>query len=118
MALGNIACEPHGRDVLLDHGALYPLIEVLNQALDKKDNTLIKQGSNALSYLLKGDPLPDYERVVDAIPVLCCVIQEVSDVQVLKYALWALFHHSDEEEEVARVLETDSIVPSLIRCLE
>ncbi len=117
MALGNIACEPHGRDVLLDHGALYPLIEVLNQALDKKDKTLIKHETNSLSKLCRGRPLPAYERVADATPVFCRVIQEATDLEILHDALWALFYLSDSEEQVTRVLEND-VIPSLIRCLE
>lgn len=118
MAIANIAYEPDDRDLLLYHGALHSLVDVLEESLVKKDNFLIQQGTRALSFLCRGNPRPDYERVADAIPVLGHVIQEVADAEVLQDALWALSYHSDEEEEVARLLETDKIVPSLIGCLE
>ncbi len=118
MIIINLAHESPVRDILLDHEALHPLIDVLEEALVKKDNILIREGTSALSFLCRRQPLPAYERVADATPVLCRVIREVTNVEVLFDALWAFYYPSNDEETVARILETDSIVPSLIRCLE
>jgi len=92
------------------------VIDVLNQALVSKNEEFIKQGTWALSNLCSGRPLPDYEMVADATPVLCRVVQEVTDIEVLKDALWPISYHS-KEGGVARLLESD-IVPPLIRYLE
>jgi len=96
---------------------LHPLIDVLRKALERKDHTLIKQGTWALSNLCRTKPLQPFERVADATPVLCTVVQEVTDSDIICDALWALGYLSDEEYKVTRVLEVD-VVPSLIRCLE
>jgi len=117
MTIGNIAAAPSHRDILLDHEALHPLIDMLKEALVKKDTPLIRQGTRALSNLCRGRPLPAYERVADATSVLCTVVQEVTEIDILQDALWALFYLSNEEHKVTRVLEAD-IVPSLIRYLE
>jgi len=106
----------YDRNVLLNHKVLHPLIGVLVQALVRRDKHLIKRGAWALSALCRGDPLPDFRRVRNAIPVLCTVIKEVMDTDILNDALWAVSYHSGEQERVARVLKVD-VVPSLIRCL-
>ena len=117
MAIGNIAARTSYGNILLDHGALHPLIDMLKEALVEKSTPLIRQGTRALSNLCRGRPLPAYERVADATLVLCTVVQEVSDIDILRDAIWTLLYLSDGEHKVARVLEAD-IVPSLVRYLE
>ena len=117
MAISNIATASRHRDILLDHDVLHPLIDVLKQALVNKDMTLIRQGTKALSNLCRTKPLPVYERVADATPILCTVVQKVTDIETLRDVLWALFSLSDSEHKLARVLETD-VFPSLVRYLE
>lgn len=47
------------------------LVEVIEKS---KDENIVKHGSWALSNLCRGNPLPKYENVKMAIPVLCNVI--------------------------------------------
>ncbi len=117
MAISNIATASRHRDILLDHDVLHPLIDMLKQALVNKDMTLIRQGTAALSNLCRTKPLPAYERVADATPVLCTVVPKVSCIETLWHATWALVYLSGQDYKVARVLETD-VVPSLFRYLE
>ncbi len=115
--IGNIAVETTLRNVSLNYGVLHPLVDVLKEALVKKDYKLIEQGTRALSNICSAEPLPVYERIADATPILCTIIQEATDIVVLKDAVWPLGYLSDTEEKVTKLLESD-VVPSLMRCLE
>lgn len=117
MAIGNIAAETPHRDLLLKNGALHPLIDAVNEALVSKNQELIQLGTWALSNFLKRLPLPLHGRVADAIPVLCRVVQEVTDFKVLKDAMGSIRELSNREETIARLLEAD-MVPTLMRYLE
>lgn len=59
-ALGNIAGDgPECRDVLLNHGIMEPLLDILTS-----DSRQKKNASWTLSNLCRGkDPLPDSEKV-------------------------------------------------------
>ncbi len=89
------------------------MIEVLKQALVSKDQELIKQGTLILSNLCQGAP----PTVTDVIPVFCMVVKEVTDLEILRVAVWLVSFFSNSEENIARILESD-IVPSLMRHLE
>ena len=102
---------------MLDHGVLNSLVTLLEEALERKDNTSIKQGTWALSVLCQGNPLPAYEKVADATPILGTIIKEVTDLEVCSDALRALVSFSTEKRKITRVLEADNI-PSLVKYLE
>ncbi len=116
MAITNIAFEPQYRDILLDHEVLNPLVDVLKEALERKYNTLIKQGTSALSKLCRTKPQPAYERIAEVTPILCRVVQEVTDTDIIHDAMWALSTLAELCQGV-RVFEAD-VIPFLVKYLE
>ncbi|CAA0822381.1 Importin subunit alpha-2 [Striga hermonthica] len=91
-ALGNIAGDCHGcRDVVLNNGALQPLLTLLKE---HTDFSFLRIGTWALSNFLEGKPEIPPEQLESAIPILSSVILTEDDELVLKEACWALFYLS------------------------
>ena len=69
------------------------------QTTENKDT--IKIGTWAISHLCRGKPLPDFEQVKEAIPILARVVIKEEDQEVLKNAIWALrsLSSADENDE-------------------
>jgi len=71
-AIGNISSDcVFYRDTIIKAGGLLNLVEIVERT---SDETLIKHGCWALSNLCRGSPLPKYEQIKTAIPVLCRAI--------------------------------------------
>ena len=68
-AIGNISSDCiFYRDNIIRAGGLQNLVEVVTRT---HEDALIKHGCWALSNLCRGSPLPRYEHIKFAIPVLC-----------------------------------------------
>ena len=70
--IGNLAGDsPAVRDRVIDEGGVNAVINFINNT--KNPNNLA-QAAWALSNLCRGNPLPSYEKVYQALPVLCKVL--------------------------------------------
>ncbi len=133
-ALGNIAADEgvDFRDMVLQGGAVGPLIKMMEKGFVENNMEAIKQGNRTLSYLCQEMPLPPYEEVKDSVQVFAQVVMSqedegvLEDVGVLEDALCALVYLSGESEEkvkeiaqekVQRVLDT-GVVPFVVKLLE
>ncbi len=58
---------------------------------------IIKYGAWALSNLSRGKPLPKYENVKEAIPLLCNLIANnlFVDKEIIADCCWAISYNSD-----------------------
>lgn len=81
-----------------------------------KDKSIIKQGTWALSNLLRGAPLPNYEDIKSAVPVLCkSILSEVLDNETLSDAMWAISYMSEtHKSRIQRVVET-GVLPHIVK---
>ncbi|GER52409.1 importin subunit alpha, partial [Striga asiatica] len=90
-ALGNISGDSHGcRDVVLNNGALQPLLTLLKEHTHL---SFLRIGTWASSNFLEGKPEVPPEQLESAIPILSSVIL-TEDELVLKEVCWALFYLS------------------------
>jgi len=93
---GNISGDSaHFRDVILKAGAFEPMLRIVDSTNNK---SMIKQGTWAISNLCRGVPLPDFKYVICAIPTFVRIVEEESDAEVLRDALWALYHLTEKAE--------------------
>lgn len=83
------------------------------------DETLIKHGCWALSNLCRGSPLPKYDFVKSAIPVLCKAIasQRLVDREILADCCWAISYHSDANKNKIQVVVDSKVIPRIIKNL-
>ncbi|TVU20982.1 hypothetical protein EJB05_30590, partial [Eragrostis curvula] len=115
-ALGNVAGDSRiGRDIVLAHGALLPLLQLLtgNPRL-----SVLRNATWALSNFVRGKPGPDFEHVKPALLVLRQLIYS-DDEEVLSDACWALSYLSasfDSEDKLQAMLEA-GICPRLVELL-
>ena len=101
--------------MILNCGGIKPLIKILQTTENK--NT-IKHGTWALSNLCRGKPLPDFEQVKEAIPILASVVIKEEDPEVLTDATWALSYLSDgSDNRIQSVIDT-GCVPRLVHLLK
>lgn len=77
--------------MILKCGGINPLIQIIYTSENK---STIKHGTWALSNLCRGKPLPDYDLVKDALPVLAKVLLTQDDPEVITDATWALSYLS------------------------
>ncbi|KRX01871.1 Armadillo-type fold [Pseudocohnilembus persalinus] len=114
-AIGNISgdCAVY-RDMILRSGGLQPLIAIIQNATTK---AAIKHGTWALSNLCRGRPLPKFQLVKDALPILAQVLMRTTEAEILGDAAWALSYLSDgDESRIDMVIQT-GIIPTLISLL-
>jgi Importin beta binding domain/Armadillo/beta-catenin-like repeat len=102
-ALGNIAGDsPPCRDLVLQHGAMQPLLMQLHQ---NSKLTMLRNATWTLSNFCRGKPQPDFELVRPALPTLAQLIFS-PDEEVLTDACWALSYLSDgPNEKIQAVIE-------------
>ncbi|KAE8734114.1 Importin subunit alpha-1b [Hibiscus syriacus] len=102
-ALGNISGDsPTTRDVVLEHGALLPLLAHLNE---NAKLSVLRIATWTLSMFLRGKPRPSFHQVKPALPTLAHLIHS-KDEQVLCDACWALSYLSDgTNDEIQAVIE-------------
>ena len=117
-AIGNISSDCiFYRDNIIRSGGLQHLVEVVNKV---NDLMLVKHGCWALSNLCRGSPLPKYELIKFAIPVLCgCIAQgRLTDKEIISDCCWAISYHSDANKNKIQVVIDSGIVPAIIKFLD
>jgi hypothetical protein len=105
-ALGNIAGDsPRCRDLVLQAGALRPLLAILQEANPKV--SMLRNAIWALSNFCRGkNPQPDWNTISLALPVLAKMIYSF-DEEVLTDTCWALSYLSDgANEKIQAVIES------------
>ena len=103
-ALGNISGDsPQTRDLVLNCGAMMPLLTILQRADSKV--TMMRNATWTLSNFCRGKPKPKFELVSPALQVLPHLIH-YADEEVLTDACWSLSYLSDgESEQIQAVLD-------------
>lgn len=116
-AIGNIASDCiYYRDQILRAGGLHNLATVVKQL---NDDTLIKHCCWALSNLCRGTPLPKYDAVHEAIPILCKAIAHgrLNDKDIISDCCWAISYHSDSNKNKIQVVVASGVIPRIIKNL-
>lgn len=115
--LGNISGDGAVfRNLVLQGGAVAPLIKILEEAVSERAENTLKYGTWALSNFCRGKPSPPYEGIKDALPILAKVIMGQEDLEVLVDALWCLSYLSDsgKQEGIQGVIDT-GVVPYVVQ---
>ncbi|KAG6498923.1 hypothetical protein ZIOFF_038676 [Zingiber officinale] len=113
-ALGNVAGDsPKCRDLVLANGALFPLLQQLNEHAKL---SMLRNATWTLSNFCRGKPQPDFDQVKPALPALERLIHS-NDEEVLTDACWALSYLSDgTNDKIQAVLEA-GVCPRLVELL-
>ena len=81
--------------------------QLLLESIEKKAFQLIKNGSWALSNIIRGKPTPLFSKLKPAVPAICQTIIHYDDPEVLSETLWALTYMSDGAgKDVGCIFET------------
>ncbi len=116
-AIGNISSDcVFYRDTIIRAGGLVSLVDVVGRT---NNETLIKHSCWALSNLCRGSPLPKYELIKSAIPVLCRSIADgrLVDKEIIADSCWAISYHSDASKNKIQVVVESKVIPRIIRNL-
>ncbi|KAK7397110.1 hypothetical protein VNO78_18277 [Psophocarpus tetragonolobus] len=114
-ALGNIAGDsPSCRDLVLNHGALFPL---LHQLETSSRLSMLKLATCCLSNLVRGKPPVNFEQVKSALPVLHGLIHS-TDEEVVTDACWALSSLSGGSINNIQAIIELGVSPKLIEILQ
>jgi hypothetical protein len=117
-AIGNISSDcVFYRDNIIRAGGLINLVQVMEKLTDE---ALIKHCCWALSNLCRGSPLPKYDLIKLAIPVLCRAIAsgKLTDKEILADCCWAISYHSDANKNKIQTVIDSGVVPRIIKNLE
>ncbi|KAL9263460.1 Importin subunit alpha-1-like protein [Drosera capensis] len=113
-ALGNVAGDsPKCRDLVLNHGALLPLLAQLNE---HSKLSMIRNATWTLSNFCRGKPQPPFELVSPALPTLERLIRS-NDDEVLTDACWALSYLSDGTNDKIQAVIEAGVCPVLVQLL-
>jgi hypothetical protein len=89
------------------------LVDVVNST---PEDALVKHGCWALSNLCRGSPLPKYDLVKTAIPVLCRSIANgrLVDKEIIADCCWAISYHSDASKNKIQVVIDSKVIHNII----
>lgn len=81
-----------------------------------KESNIVKHGAWALSNLCRGNPLPKYDNVKEAIPLLChlIAIEFITDKEIIADCCWAISYNSDAKKGKIDVLINSGIIPKIV----
>jgi hypothetical protein len=117
-AIGNISSDcVFYRDNIIRAGGLINLVEATRRLTDEG---LIKHCCWALSNLCRGSPLPKYDHIRHAIPILCQAIAQgkINDKEITADCCWAISYHSDSNRNKIQVVVDSGVLPRIVRNLE
>ena len=114
-ALGNIAGDsPKWRDYVLECGAFEALVRNLHQT---NSTSYMRNGTWALSNLVRGKPSPDFKLVAPCLKVLYRLIH-IDDEEMLGDVCWALSYLTDGEDYKLQAVIDEGLVPQLVKLLQ
>lgn len=94
--LGNLSGEsPKIRDLVIKAGAVQPIAEMLDRAVDSASDEFIKNLSWTLSNLCRGRPVPDPRLIERAVPSLAQVLLKKENPNVITDICWAFSYLCD-----------------------
>ena len=117
-AIGNISSDCiFYRDNIIRSGGLQNLVEVVTKT---HEEALVKHGCWAISNLCRGSPLPKYDYVRYAVPVLChCIATgKLVDKEIISDCCWAVSYHSDAKKDKIQAVIDSGVIPNIIKFLE
>lgn len=113
--LGNLGADSaYCRDMILQSQGLPSLINFFKKATKDSDADIAIW---AISNLCRSEPLPLYEIIKDAMPILAESVKNQKNQKILIDCLWALSHLSEGSEEKVDDLITTGVVPIIMQLL-
>jgi hypothetical protein len=95
-AVGNISGDSPGlRDMVIGIGAVAPLLRLIESTFVSGNVSLQRNGTWALSNLLRGRPAAPRAAAIEALPVVLRIVNESGDASSVTDALWALAYATD-----------------------
>ena len=113
-ALGNVAGDSvQCRDMVLQSGALPALMRIGNTFSDKTRISLMRNTTWTISNLCRGKPIPNFNLVKEALPLLSKLLF-TTDNETVTDACWALSYMSDgPNDRINQVLQA-GVAPKLV----
>ncbi|TVU21005.1 hypothetical protein EJB05_30614, partial [Eragrostis curvula] len=101
------------RDIVLAHGALFPLLQLLNGCTKL---SILRKATWALGNFCRALPTANFEHVKPALPMLQQLIHS-QDEEIISDACWVLIYlSSDSVENIQAVIES-GVCPRLVELL-
>eukprot|EP01059_Diplonema_ambulator_P007171 TRINITY_DN1667_c0_g1_i1.p1 TRINITY_DN1667_c0_g1~~TRINITY_DN1667_c0_g1_i1.p1 ORF type:complete len:510 (+),score=168.02 TRINITY_DN1667_c0_g1_i1:593-2122(+) len=114
-AIGNIAGDcAKFRDLILSMNVMHSIIHIIASG---PNISLLRNAVWAMSNLCRGSPIPLFEYVKPALPVLADLLMRCQDEEVLIDSCWALSYISNGPDDRVDAVLASNVVPRLIQLL-